>query len=286
MATSCTCYKPTYFSRSDWNCVQPGVATNTSVITHIIIHHSGGPNTSPNWEANVLSIWDAHVTTYGYADIGYHWLIDPAGKIYEGRSSTIGEALGNHFCNEDAHTLGICLLGTYDEKSITDKARNALQQLLAWKCCELNINPDEKAILDPNSLLLDRIAGHQQGCSTSCPGTALYGLLPSIRSEVKSKLKTACFSTNTSEKSDAFYLSCFPNPSGNTLNLKASLPYNQHYSYSIYNLEGKEILSTKGLTTHEGISEAVRQWDNLIPGIYLLKFQLDHQVVIKKIIKN
>lgn len=285
-ASSCTCYKPTYLSRPVWNCVQQGVAANKSDITHIIIHHSGGPNTSPNWEANVLSIWDAHVTTYGYADIGYHWLIDPNGNIYEGRSVSIGEALGNHFCNEDEHTLGICMLGTYEEKNITDKARNALQQLLAWKCCELSLNPDEKAVLEPSGLLLERIAGHQQGCTTPCPGTTLFGQLPSIRSEVKSKLKTACFSTHISAETASFSFSCFPNPSGNNLNLQAQTLSNLLYSYSIFSSDGRTILSYKSVTNREGLNVSVDHWENIKPGIYMLKFQLADQIIYKKIIKN
>jgi hypothetical protein len=194
---NCPCPLPTYVTRSQWNCPQgqgiaPGVVTNPAV-THLIVHHSDGPNTSTNWAAVVLSIWNYHTGTNGWSDIGYNWLVAPDGVLYEGRgsNSTNDNVQGAHFCGFNQATMGTCMIGTYTSVDITAPARTKLTEILAWKGCKANIPVIGTALHVSSGLNLNRISGHRDGCATDCPGTTFYNTLPQLRLDVDAKI-TSC----------------------------------------------------------------------------------------------
>jgi thiamine pyrophosphokinase len=193
---SCPCPLQSYTTRTQWNCPQgqglvSGVGASTSV-THLIVHHAAGPNTSSNWAATVLSVWNFHTGTNGWSDVGYNWLIAPDGTLFEGRGSNslTQNVTGAHFCGTNANTMGVCMLGTYTSTQITTAARATLVKLLAWKSCQQNISPTASALHSSSGLTLNRISGHRDGCSTTCPGNMLYGILPTIRTEVQASIDT------------------------------------------------------------------------------------------------
>ena len=194
---ACPCPIPTYTTRLQWNCPQgqgmaPGVVTNPA-ITHIIVHHSAGSNTSSNWAATVLSIWNFHTGTNGWSDIGYNWLVAPDGTVFEGRgSNNINDNVqGAHFCGFNQASSGVCMMGDYTSVTVTNAARNALISLLGWRACVANIPVIGTALHVSSGIILNRISGHQDGCATSCPGTSFYSTLPTLRTDVNNYI-TAC----------------------------------------------------------------------------------------------
>jgi N-acetylmuramoyl-L-alanine amidase len=184
-------------TRADWGCPDgqtsrwtPGYAK----VTHAVVHHTAGSNTLQNWEAEVLSIWHFHTFTNGWGDIGYNFLIDPNGVIYEGRAGGDG-AIGAHFSCRNTNTVGVALLGTYSNVPPTDAALASLEALLAELLKRNNIAPMVMALHAPSQLLVPTIIGHRDGnpstltCSkTECPGNVLYAMLPSIRSAVAAQM--------------------------------------------------------------------------------------------------
>jgi N-acetylmuramoyl-L-alanine amidase/Secretion system C-terminal sorting domain len=193
---ACPCPIPTYITRTQWNCPQgqgqvSGVGTSAAV-THLIVHHSDGPNTSTNWNATVLSIWNYHVGTNGWSDIGYNWLITPDGTLYEGRGSNSldDNVTGAHFCGTNGSTMGVCMVGTYTSADITAAARATLNKVLAWKCCKANIPPIGTALHSSSGLTLNRISGHRDGCATDCPGNTFYATLPQLRTDVDNTINS------------------------------------------------------------------------------------------------
>jgi hypothetical protein len=187
---SCPCPLPTFTNRTQWNCPQgqgmaPGVVTNPTV-THLIVHHSDGPNTSTNWNAVILSIWNYHTGTNGWSDIGYNWLITPDGTLYEGRGSNSATAnvQGAHFCGFNPATMGTCMVGNYNTVDVTVAAKTKLTAILGWKACQAGI-PAEGTILHASSgAVLNRISGHRNGCATDCPGTAFFNTFTQLRTDV------------------------------------------------------------------------------------------------------
>jgi hypothetical protein len=191
---TCPCAMPLYSTRVEWNCPQgQGLASGVTVassVTHLIVHHSAGGNTSGNWAAVVQSIWNQHVNSNGWSDIGYNWLIDPNGVLYEGRGGG-NNVIGAHFCGTNGATMGVCMMGTYTSVDITAAARAKLVEILGWKACNSNINPTGQSVHSGSGLNLFNISGHRDGCATECPGNTFYNTLPALRTAVASHL-AAC----------------------------------------------------------------------------------------------
>ncbi len=189
---ACPCPQPSYLDREGW-C--PGGSCPTdptpvpTVVTHLIVHHSAGPNSSSDWAAVVRSIWDFHVNVNGWDDIGYNWLIDPNGVLYEGRGDGL---LGAHFCGTNGGTMGVCMLGNFTDVVPQQAALTTLEQLLAWKSCDASLDPLGTAFHASSGLNLHRISGHRDGCTTECPGNAFYPLLPQLRQDVQNRIDGDC----------------------------------------------------------------------------------------------
>lgn len=189
---ACTCPQPDYEGRLDWcpsgNCPPDPTPVPTDV-SHLIVHHSAGVNTSSDWAAVVRSIWDFHVNVNGWDDVGYNWLVDPNGVLYEGRGDNM---LGAHFCGKNGGTMGVCVLGDFTGITPTGQAIGTLEELLTWKCCDEDLDPLGAGFHASSGLTLDFISGHRDGCSTSCPGDSFYPLLPNVRQGVQNRIENDC----------------------------------------------------------------------------------------------
>ncbi|MCI0336264.1 MAG: N-acetylmuramoyl-L-alanine amidase [Acidobacteria bacterium] len=184
--------KPPVITRSEWDCPDGQNTTHGplsyTTVTHLILHHTVNDNDSSDWAAVVRSIWNFHVFERGYADIGYNYLVDPNGMIYEGRAAG-DNVQGAHFSGVNAGTMGIAMLGTFMTVGPTKKALTSLKKILAWKCDQCDLDPIGTSLHIASQLNLDTISGHRDGPgSTECPGDLLYALLPGIRNNVKRQL--------------------------------------------------------------------------------------------------
>lgn len=192
LLAACPCPMPPVIGRQQWcpagNC-PPNASPSTTQVTHLIVHHSAGVNTSSDWAAVVRSIWDFHVNTNGWADIGYNWLVDPDGKLYTGRGDNI---LGAHFCAHNGGTMGVCMMGNFTSITPTQNAINILVELLAWKACDRNIDPLGQAFHNSSGFVVPNVGGHRDGCATACPGDSFYPLLAGVRQQVFSRIVAGC----------------------------------------------------------------------------------------------
>ena len=193
---SCPCPQPEYLDREQWcpsgDCPKDATPSATNV-SHLIIHHSASSNVSSDWAAVVRSIWNFHTAPppagNGWDDIGYNWLVDPNGVIYEGRGDNI---LGAHFCGTNGSTMGVCMIGTYTSISPTNETLSSIADLLAWKACDEQVDPLGTAFHPSSGLNLNYISGHRDGCPTACPGDAFYPLLPNVRQSVHTLIEDDC----------------------------------------------------------------------------------------------
>jgi hypothetical protein len=180
-------------SRVDWGCPDGESSRWTPVyttVTHAVVHHTAGSNTLIDWEAEVRNIWYLHTFTNGWGDIGYNFLIDPNGVLYEGRAGGAG-AIGAHFSCRNTNTVGVSLLGTFSNVAPSDAALSSLKRLLAELIARNGIDPTAVLRHPPSGLNLPTILGHRDGnvpgatCTiTECPGGVLYAMLPGIRTEL------------------------------------------------------------------------------------------------------
>lgn len=185
-------------TRANWHCPATSFKSKQQVakVNHLIVHHTATANDVQDWPAVVRTIWNFHAITNGWRDLGYHYLIDPNGVLYEGRGGG-DKAAGIHFSCANTGTLGIAMLGNFTAEPPTEQARKSLKTLLARKAYELKLEPLGSSYHSSTGLNLPEIAGHRDAnaakiarvcAGTHCPGDALYALLPGIRAEVKAML--------------------------------------------------------------------------------------------------
>ncbi len=185
---SADCTQPSFCNRTCWdsNGTHPAQSNPTQTTpTHIIVHHTGDGivfPTNTDYADKVRFYWDLHVNTNGWSDIGYNWLIDRNGIIYEGRGDSI---LGAHFSGMNGGTMGVALIGDFTLETPSTNAINSLKDLIAWEATDKNIDVIGTSYHISSGLTLNNVSGHLDGGSgTQCPGTDLYTSLPSIRTSV------------------------------------------------------------------------------------------------------
>ncbi|MFF5969743.1 N-acetylmuramoyl-L-alanine amidase [Streptomyces collinus] len=167
----------------------------TKKVKAAFVHHtaSGNDYRCSQVPSLIRSIYRYHVKSMGWRDIGYNFLIDKCGKIYEGRAGGVAKpVLGAHTLGFNSDSMGIAVLGSYGATKPSKSAVKAIARLTAWKLGLYRVNPKGKTYLKSAGSNLHRkgkkvrlnvISGHRDGFKTECPGRKLYGKLGSARSK-------------------------------------------------------------------------------------------------------
>ncbi len=194
--------QPPIIARAAWagGEAPPRVAPEYGAVRLAFVHHTENPNGYLAGEvpAMLRAIFAFHRYVNGWNDIGYNFVIDAFGRIFEARAGGIDEpVVGAHAGGYNLVSTGVAVLGSFMSVPISAAARAALQRLLAWKLAlhgvpsqgrvTVRVNPAGAVYsrFPANALVpLPRIAGHRDGDSTDCPGDVLYGELPGVRAAV------------------------------------------------------------------------------------------------------
>lgn len=147
-------------------------------VTKIIIHHTATTKNLDNPKQAIRDIYYWHAISRGWGDIGYNYIIDTKGNIYEGRSGG-DSVVGAHAGKGNVGSVGISVLGNYQESEVTSPIKNALTSLIKEKSALHNINIAGSSMFRGENL--PNLIGHRDVMSTACPGTNLYALLPKLR---------------------------------------------------------------------------------------------------------
>jgi uncharacterized protein with LGFP repeats len=196
-----TAPRPSIASRASWGADEtlvkeaPEYAPAAKVV---FVHHTDGVNTytcdqSP---AIIRAIMLYHVKTNGWNDIGYNFLVDKCGKIFEGRAGGVDKAVvGAHTLGWNTGSSGIAVLGNFETTTPPAAAVAAVAKLAAWKLGLNREDPTGKTTMTTginngtyhagDSHTFYNISGHRDGFATACPGQKLYDALPSIRTTAK-----------------------------------------------------------------------------------------------------
>jgi hypothetical protein len=188
---------PTIIPRAAWGAaaVPPRAAPDYGVVQMAFVHHTVTANDyTPDQSASmVLAIAKYHRDTNGWNDIGYNFLVDQYGQVFEGRAGGIDQAvIGAQAQGYNSQSTGVAVLGTFTAVPIPEAAMASITQLLGWKLtlhgvpCEggLTIISGGGSLNRYSSgtpVAMQRISGHRDGDSTECPGNALYAQLPELR---------------------------------------------------------------------------------------------------------
>jgi hypothetical protein len=161
-----------------------------------VVHHTAGSNdyTPAESAAIVRGIELYHVQGNGWNDIGYNFLVDRYGQVFEGRYGGVARpVIGAHSLGFNVGSVGIAVIGSYDSKGIGAATRKALVHLLAWRLDLEHVDPlgtltwisgGNPRFPAGVPVFLRAISGHRDTNFTDCPGDGLYAQLPEIAREV------------------------------------------------------------------------------------------------------
>ncbi len=273
---------PPFLTREMWNCPEafPTNYTPTQTqVSHIIIHHTETRNSASDWMQEVRTIWQFHVYTNGWSDIGYNFLIDPEGVIYEGRDRTsqFVDVVGAHALTANYHSMGISFLGNYVSIIPTNDALSSSYELLGWKCFQRNIDPEGKSTLTGNSVThtnLNHIAGHRNINNTECPGEALYNFLPEIRTKTYNLINGI---PNEVEQFRNLEIEILPLRDSNGFSLSVLNVKNLEINIRIFDISGRILISKSFSKSVENQS-----FTNFSKGIFFIEISTLKQKIVKK----
>lgn len=164
--------QPMVMPRSAWTrsgIAKPNECYGMNGVTRITVHHDGMPPVALRGQAEVArrieSIRASHVNARGFADIGYHYVIDPSGLVWEGRPSW---KQGAHVKDQNEHNIGVLVLGNFDLQRPTPQSLAALDSFLDMQ-------------MQKHKVSLSRVYTHQEIGKSGCPGMNLQQYMVQTR---------------------------------------------------------------------------------------------------------
>lgn len=151
----------------------------------IVIHHTASSSNLNNPAAAVRAIYQYHTITRGWGDIGYNYIIAPDGTIFEGRYGGKG-VVGAHAAGYNIGSVGIALLGNYQDADIPAPMMESLTGLVYRLAEENNIDVDGKKRF--RGKMLNNLLAHRDVSATACPGEVSYALIDDLRAVVGASL--------------------------------------------------------------------------------------------------
>ncbi len=151
----------------------------------VFVHHTVNANNYSVREspAIVRSIYAYHTQGQHWCDIGYNALVDRFGNIYEGRRGGLRLPVrGAHAGDYNTGTVGVSLMGNFEQKRPSARMKNALVRFIGWRL-GTSYQP-VRGEVRVNGAMFKRISGHRDAMSTACPGRYAYAQLPKIRHRV------------------------------------------------------------------------------------------------------
>jgi hypothetical protein len=192
--------QPQMVFRSGWEAGQctPRSTPGYGSVKAAFIHHTVSLNDYTPQEAPgvVLSICRYHRNSNGWNDIGYNFLVDRYGVLYEGRAGGVDQpVVGAQAQGYNTQSTGIANVGNHSSVPQSSQALDAVSRLIRWKLplhgtptsgTTTLVSAGGSANKYPSgtSVQLHRVSGHRDTNSTACPGEALYAQLPELRRRV------------------------------------------------------------------------------------------------------
>jgi hypothetical protein len=206
---------PAIVTRAQWGAdesLRDRVFKYTSTVKIAVVHHTASGNSY--WQTggdtlaaaaqDIRAIYAYSVAT-GYADVPYNFLVDQAGRIYEGRAGGVDRAvLSAATGGFNTDTMSISALGNFQTARPSSGLVAGIERIAAWKLGLFHRDPTgTTALISAGggtdrwpvgaSVRLNNISGHRDTGATACPGSYLYPYLPTIRAAAKSMQQAAFY---------------------------------------------------------------------------------------------
>lgn len=200
---------PSIVTRAQWGAnerIRDSVMDYGTTIKAGFVHHtvSAQDYSAADVPAMLRGIQLYHVNGQGWADIGYNFLVDKFGTLYEGRFGGMNEPVrGAHTLGFNTDTFAVSVIGNYDANRPTATQAAAItdsiSHLMAWKFAKYGTSATTTVRLTSASntgkfntgqtATLKTISGHRDAVSTACPGRYMYEYLPAIRTATSALLQ-------------------------------------------------------------------------------------------------
>ncbi len=248
---------PGIISRAQWGAdesLRKCCTSYASTVRFAVVHHTATSNSYGAGEspAIVRSIYRYHIEVSGFDDIGYSFVVDKYGKIFEGRAGGVrSPVVGAHSEGFNTGSTGVSLMGTHQSTDPTGAAMTSLRNLLAWKLDLHHVNPKGSLTVVSGgsdkypagrSVTIPTIVGHRDVQSTQCPGDRVMSRLGGLRNDVYNHGWPKIF--NPTISSSRFT----PNGDGSndTIRLRASTVGAGSWRLRIRNSAGSQVRSWSG----------------------------------------
>ena len=184
--------QPTIYSRAQWGAdesIRDQSQPDYGVVRAAFVHHTVGTNnyTRDQVPGIIRGIYAYHVNGNGWRDIGYNFLVDKFGRIWEGRYGGIDKAVvGAHTYGLNYYVFAASVLGNYQTAQPSSATITALARLIAWKASIHHFDVQGRTTI--NGTTYNNISGHRDAKDnyTECPGQYLYNKLGAIRTQAAS----------------------------------------------------------------------------------------------------
>jgi hypothetical protein len=187
--------RPSIITRSQWGAnesIRRSGPSYASRVTFAVAHHTAGSNSySKAQSASVVrGIYEYHVRSNGWSDIGYNILVDKYGQIFEGRYGGLNRGvIGAHAAGYNTGSFGVGVLGNYEVADLPSAAVNAVNRVVAWKYDVHGIDARHDRRITVNGRTINVFAGHRDVGSTACPGRYFTRKMPDMRRAIESIVK-------------------------------------------------------------------------------------------------
>jgi hypothetical protein len=175
-------------TRKDWGADESWRKGDPSYATvrFAVLHHTGVSSHNEYDRSEVPGIirgmYRYHTQSLGWKDIGYNFIVDRYGTVWEGRHGGIERGVvGAHAAGFNTGSFGVALLGNFETAQPTSAAVKAATELMAWKYHVHDIDPNPARLVRHNSRWINTLSGHRDVGNTLCPGRYLYDQLDDIR---------------------------------------------------------------------------------------------------------
>jgi flagellar hook assembly protein FlgD len=268
--------QPAIVTRAQWHANEEIVRAKPLVASALklaVIHHTAGTNdyTPAQSAAIVRGIQAYHVEGNGWNDIGYNFLVDRYGTIYEGRGGGITRnVIGAHAAGFNTGTVGISLIGNFQTVAPTKAQQDALVKLLAWRLDVAHVDPLSTVAYTSGGNLkfkagkvvtLRAISGHRDTGPSECPGNDAYALIPSLAKRV------------AATGLPKLYAPTVAGTLGGPIRFQARLSASLAWTVAVTNAQGKQVAHGQGIgnlvdwTWHSPAGKAAYAWSMTAPGV-------------------
>ncbi|MFH9475032.1 peptidoglycan recognition protein [Streptomyces anulatus] len=258
--------QPPIVSRAAWK-ADESLSTESpdylDQVKAVFVHHTAQTNaySCADSAAIVRGLHTYHVKSNGWKDLGYNFIVDKCGTVFEGRKGGVDRpVMGAHTYGFNRDTTGIAVIGMYTDTKAATAATTSVARVAAWKLGQYKADPagsvqltagangtnmDRKQFVAGSQYAFPRISGHRDGFATECPGLSLYGQLPAIRSLAAGPVTGLTIASVTGANASG---STYYTRSKITVGWKATTPSAFVKSYELL-VGGKPVATVKGNVT-------------------------------------